>query len=222
MAKKQDDPTLEDDIQEEDPTQDDQTKVSASSDDETDWKVSYQGLQKVVSKKDSTITKLTEQVETLSTQLEEIKNTSSSTAKQKADAEKALEELRSTLEEATSERDTLRTQLDRQKLINDKFSELGPMAKYVPAGESLEEYEANAQAFLEDLNARTGAQVKRTLAGSSPETPSGEGDDIVFDQKEYDRLWDEVDLLAGVPGKEREFQEAQQKLQKLMEVQNRI
>jgi DNA repair exonuclease SbcCD ATPase subunit len=220
MAEKQDDPTLEEDPIE-DGTQDDQTKALADAGNETDWKVSYQGLQKVVSKKDTTITKLSSQIEDLSTQLEALKNESGTTAKAKADAENALQAARTSLEEITSERDTLQSQLDRQKLINDEFSELGPMAKYVPEGETLEEFQANAKAFLEDLNSRTSTQVQQTLAGSSPDTPAGEGDDIVFDQNEADRLWDLVEQTAGVVGKEKEFNEANAALQKLMAVQNR-
>lgn len=177
-------------------------------------KESYQGLQRVVAKRDADIDTLKKKLEEVSTQLEEMKTSSSSVSEEKSKLEKSVEDAQKLLDETTAERDKLNKQLEQQGVIMQEFPDLAPLASYIPDAESTEDYRESAKKFQEALKGYVTDGVKKTLSGSSPPAP-GDGKETV-DEAEEDALWKTVFATSGVPGKEKDFAEANDKLQRIL------
>lgn len=184
-----------------------------------DWETAYKGLQKVVARKDREVNELTDKLENLSSQLEELKTTSQSSQSAKSDLEKQLGELQSTLESLKTEKDDLNNKLAQSSLVMEKFPEIAPLAAFIPSGNSIEEFEQNAQAFKERIDDYTSAKAKGLLQGASP-TSTKSSEDGMVTENELDKLWDQVYSLAGIPGKEKEYEEANSKLQSIIASQS--
>lgn len=221
MTDKQDDEKiLPDEETQETETQETKAQKSADSKPEDNGtpkgyvtEESYQGLQRVVAKKDKELLDLKGKMETLSTQLEELKANSSQLTGTKSTLEKSLEDAQSQLESLEADRNKLDKQLKQQGIVMSEFPNLAAVAGYIPQADTDEEFRENAKKFSDALGAFVKTGVQEVITGSTPPQPPG--DDTVGETEE-DRLWDEVYSLAGVQGKEREYKEAYQRLQEVL------
>ncbi len=223
MAKKQDpenqdDPKLDDDgnpIEEpeeegtDDPNQqsgDDPPpgKTEGDDDDDRDWKKSYEGLQKVVNRKDKEAQVLKTKLDKQTDEYEDQKAKSGSASQAQKDLEKQLKETQDELDGLTTERDQLNNQLSQTNLVMEKYPEIAKLAQYIPAADDDEAFEANAKKFSEDVAALVGEGVTKKLKGSSPGAPAG--DEGIDTQDAKDKLWDELMVLSKDPEKSAEYE----------------
>lgn len=175
---------------------------------------SYQGLQRVVSKKDTEIESLQSKLDTLSTQLEELKTNSNQLSGTKSNLENQLQEATTQLDALKADRDKLDIQLRQQGIVMKEFPALAAVAQYIPKADDDEKFRENAKQFAEAMNLFVDNGVKTVISGSV--TPQPQSDDTAPETEE-DRLWDEVYALAGVRGKEKEYNEAYNRLQQVLE-----
>lgn len=175
---------------------------------------SYQGLQRVVAKKDKELEDLKSKMETLSTSLEELKTNSNQLTGTKGELEKQLQEAQSKLDEIQTDRDTLDIQLRQQGIVMKEFPNLAAVAQYIPSADDDDKFRENAKNFAEAMGVFVKSGVQNVMSGSV--TPQPQSDDTVTETEE-DRLWDEVYSLAGVRGKEKEYNEAYNRLQQVLE-----
>lgn len=174
---------------------------------------SYQGLQRVVAKKDKELDTLKDTVATLSTQLEELKADSTKLTGTKGTLETQLQDAQSKLQELETSRADLDKQLRQQGIIMQEFPSLARLATYIPAADDDEQFRTNAKSFAEAMQAFVKSGVQEVISGGAP--PQPQSDDTVGETEE-DKLWGEVYTLAGVPGKEKEYAEANRRLQEVL------
>lgn len=174
-----------------------------------DWEARYNGLMKTVTKKDGTITDLQGKLDKLAADLEEIRTSQTSTEKQKADAEKAKTDLEQLLATTKTELTEAKKSLSQQAIIMQDYSHLGKLAKYVHPAEDDKTFSDNAKSFSTDLEEYVQARLKALMSGSSPPQPKGKQE--MATEAEEDALYKKVASLAGIPGKEAEYEDARQK-----------
>lgn len=175
---------------------------------------SYRGLQKVVAKRDTTITELTGKIETLAAELEELKANSATTTSQVDTLNQTLEDANTALQEAQAERDKLSKQLERQKIVMEEFPELANFTDYIQPSDDPDEYRQSAKTFKESLEAYAEEKVKGVLKGSQTTVTDTREE---ASTAEEDSLWEIIYRTAGVRGKEAEYEEANKKLTALLE-----
>lgn len=213
------DPTPEAELEEEQ-TSVTETQTQQSDDDggnEPVTKERYAGLQRVLAKRDKSLKELQEKLTNLAAEVEEKSSQSGMLAKDKATLEATLADLQKQVEQATQEKLALNNKLEQQALILEKFPHLGGLAKYIPAGVSAEEFSTNAEKFSTELKAFIESQVGEKLKGSS-HSPQEKSEEVTA--SEEDKLWREVYRYAGTPGKEKEYREANDRLQQLLASRN--
>lgn len=174
---------------------------------------SYQGLQRVVAKKDKELEDLRSKMNTLAESLEELKTNSSQLAGTKGDLEKALQEAKTQLESIETDRNTLDKQLRQQGIVMREFPNLAGVAQYIPQAEDDDTYRANAKAFSEAMGSFVKSGVHQVISGGTPPQPPSKD---TASETEEDQLWRDIYSLAGVPGKEKEFNDANERLQQVL------
>lgn len=176
----------------------------------------YKGLQAVIAKKDALIAKQTTEIADLQTKLVEAEANHGSALSEK-------EKLSGKLTESTGEVDTLnkkvaelQRKLNHQDIIMKDFPDLAPAAYLLADTESEEEYRESAKALRATLKQYQGTAVKNAISGSSPPIEDdGGGSSLNVD--ELDKAYKEVTALAGIPGKEQEYEKANQRYIELMQ-----
>lgn len=179
-----------------------------------DWETRYKGLQKTVAKKDEAITELQKKLETLTANLEELRVTHGTTEQQKQLVEQSRQTLEKQLAEVKAERDNATKTLREQAIIMTEFPQLAKLSKYIPPATTEEDFRKNAAAFAEDMSKAVSTGVKDAMTGA---TPPQKGAEPMANEAEEDRLWTKVTSLAGIPGKEAEYEEARAKWVKLQQ-----
>jgi len=173
---------------------------------EENWEERYIGLQKTVAKKDGQITTLQEKIDQLVADLEELRTNASATEKDKTTLETSARQLQEQMATLTSERDGLKKQLAQQQVIINKFPQLAHLAKYIPPAETEEDFIKNATDFAADLKTAIDSGVKDLLKGASPPQPPDDRKPPTEDAEEV--AYRKMVKLAGVPGKEEEYEVA--------------
>ena len=226
MTKKQDtdsqdDSTLEDEDLEdtkdsEDQATDDSSQTAADdAQDDTpiDWEARYTGLQKVVSKRETALATQRKKLDKLVADKEEADAQSSTSSKTASDLEGDLKEAKEKLAEIQGERDTLDKQLLQQGIVMKDFPTISGLADYIPPAEDEEQFRTNAKNFKAALDAYVEKGVDQALKGASPPGPTDT--DEVPAESEVDQLYTTMYATAGVEGKEKEYKEARDKLDRL-------
>jgi len=214
MTDPKDDETLEEATPPEEKTPKPPQQPGKPSNDEEITPERYKGLQKVVAKRDAEIDALKLKLEELSTTQEEVRLKGATTEAEKAKLAKDLEDARKLLETATAEQQRATKKLAQQTIVLKQFPDLAPLAEFIPPADDDETFVKNAKSLTESLDAYIEARVKSKLSGAVPPVQPRSQDQLP--DGEEDRLWAEVSRYAGVPGKEREFREANIKLQALL------
>lgn len=180
---------------------------------------SYKGLQSAMNRQktklETEITQLKERLEKQAADLEEAKMA----AEEKAKLETSQKDLNTSIQNLQAERDKLTRQLNQQKIVLAEFPQLAPLAAYIPPAETDDVFKTNAQSFEAALKQYVALVVSKNLEGAAP--PIGTGNQSSQTDNTLDKLWAEVDRYAGIPGKEREFEEANAKLQEALKSRNK-
>lgn len=176
---------------------------------------SYKGLQRVLTKKDTDLEKLQTQVDDLSTQIEEVKGTSTGLATSKSDLETQLEEAKSSTETLQTERDDLSKKVERQSVIMTDFPQLATLADYIPPADDAEGFKKNAEDFSNALGVFVKDGVTEKITGATPPVPVGK-EDTTAQQAEIDQLWETMMKTGGNPEKLDDFETAQKRYEELM------
>lgn len=212
------DPTLESDNDDSTTDVDDQQSDSGNS---VDWEDRYKGLQRASEKKrtslEKTIADLQEKLAATTETLETINSDASAQQTARQEAENKIAEIQSSLEGIQKERDELSAQLERQNIILKEYPSLAPFANFIPSGADDETFRSSLSEFADALKVYVKEGVKETISGSSHVT---QDDDTMATGAEEDQLWNTVYSLAGIPGKEQEYQEAHAKLMGILEAKN--
>lgn len=174
---------------------------------------SYQGLQRVVAKKDKELEDLRTKTTTLSETLEELKSDSTQLAGTKGDLEKQLQDSQAQVQTIQAERDALDKQLRQQGIIMQEFPNLASVSQYIPSAEDDDKYRENAKAFSEAMSAFVKTGVQQVISGGTPPQPAS---DDTASETEEERLWRDIYSFAGVAGKEKEYNEANRRLQEVL------
>jgi len=147
-------------------------------------------------------------VDALGVSLEEYKTDATSKETVKSDLDKTLKETQDKLTDLQSEKDELDQQLVRQNIVMTDYPDLVPLAEYIPAADDADKFKENAKEFAEAIKGFVDTGVKSALKGSSPKQPTGT--DELPSEDERNKLWEKAAAIAGVPGKEKEYEEAMQ------------
>jgi len=169
----------------------------------------YKGLQRAAerqkAKLEAELAEARKKAEELSTSLEETKLA----VAEKEKLAKERDELNAGIQALQQEREKLAIQLQQQQIVLEKYPDLAPLANYIPHGVNLEEFQANAENFRKAVESYLSIRLRQESAGATP--PIGGGNQGT-DAGKTQRLWDKVYALAGIEGKEREFEEAYEEL----------
>jgi hypothetical protein len=152
------------------------------------------------------LTAMRTRLEQTATELEEAKLV----AADKVKLEETQSQLTTTMQQLQAERDQLTRQLNQQKIVLAEFPELAPLASYIPIADSDDAFKENAKTFQTALQQYVKATIQGSFEGSAPPDSSQRGS---TDGDEVEKLWADVYKLAGIPGKEQEYAEANRKLQ---------
>lgn len=175
----------------------------------------YAGLQKASQKKAEEnakqITELTTRLETLTTELEALKLEKGVSESSKETIEKAKQALEAQLGEMQVSQQRVERQLSQQTIVLKEFPVLAPLAEYIPHANTDDEFRTSAKNFQTALEAYVKQEVRTTLEGSGPTLGSGD-DKRQARQSTIDTQWDTVNKLAGVPGKEADYNKEYAKL----------
>jgi chromosome segregation ATPase len=170
----------------------------------------YKGLQAVIAKRDELIKNKDDKIAELIAKLAEAEANHGSAVSEKST-------LTQKLTDATSQVETLQKQLaDKeknlkfQKIVMTDFTELAPVIDLIPDAENEEEFRAKAKEVQTTLSRYIGNGVKQVLSGSSPAL-SGDDEGSTLGADEEDRLYRNAVKLAGIPGKEAEYEVEYQK-----------
>ncbi|MCJ7761627.1 hypothetical protein MUP59_10900 [Candidatus Bathyarchaeota archaeon] len=187
------------------------TTTSTQSQQSVDWEARYVGLQKASEKKrtqlETSVSDAQKKLDDAVAQLEELKTSSTDLSKVKDEAEQAKTKLETDLQALRVERDNLTKQIAMKDLVIKEFPDLVPLIGFLPAADNEEQLRQYAGSFSSALKTYVEKGVKTALEGSSPASTGGTTTLPTSD--EGDRLYDAVKRVAGVPGKEKEFREAQ-------------
>lgn len=175
---------------------------------------SYKGLQRAAEKQrrelETKLQELTKQLEGTSTELEAQKLL----AAEKVTLQDQLKTLATTLDQTQKDREVLNRTIAQQNIILGEFPTLAPLAGFIPTAPDDDTYRSNAKNFEAALSKYVTGAVKQTLEGASP--PSGKTKSDIPTAAEEDKAWNKVYSLAGVPGKEKEYEEAYAQLRNLI------
>lgn len=174
-----------------------------------DFEKKYKGLQSASEKQRKTLADNLEaehdKVTELTKQLAEAGGSAELLTVEKEAKTKELDEAKTQLATITGEKEAVEDQLERQEVITSDFPGLAGLAEYIPTGENIEDFKANAKKFKEKMGDRVDKAVSEKLKGATPPAPTGE-DDVSTTEK--DKAYDRVSALAGVVGKEAEYETA--------------
>lgn len=180
---------------------------------------SYKGLQTAMNRQktklENELLQLKEKLEKQAADLEEAKLA----AEEKTKLETSQKDLNTSIQTLQAERDKLTRQLNQQKIVLAEFPQLAPLATYIPPADTDDAFKANATSFEAALKQYVSLVVSKQLEGAGP--PIGSGNQSSQTDNTTDKLWADVDKYAGIPGKEKEFEEANAKLQEALKLRNK-
>src|SRR3990167_3261703 len=188
-----------------------------------DWENSYKGLQSSTDKKiaelQAQIVALQTRYNTLNTDHETLKRTHTELSGSKTVLETSESALREQLKTVIAEKDRLATTQRQQTLILRDYPQLAQFVAFIPPADTDDAYLANAKAFSETLKNYVDLGVRTVVAGASPPGPVQTPD--TRNVSTEDLAWTKVSALAGIPGKEAEYEIALDEWTKLKTQQAR-
>jgi len=189
------------------------TTTLPSGTQQEDYEARYKGLQKVMAKKDQQLVDLQARLDTLATQMEELRPQVDQSSRQARELEESKGSLEKELEKAKAEAQMAKQRLAQSTIIMKEFPQLNELTEYIPQSDDEDVFRESAKALDAKVKMIVDAQIKRLMAGATAPQPSGK--QSIESSAEADRLWDELMRVAGVPGKEREYADLNSKWIKL-------
>lgn len=172
------------------------------------WEASYKGMQKVANNKEAELKATREQIDKLAAKIEELKADATVKESAKGDLDKLFKETQDNFTNLKKDKDELDQQLVRQDIVMSDYPDLVSLAEYIPASEDADTFKDNAKKFSEAMQSFVDKGVKSALKGSSPKQEPGTDEVVSSDEK--NKLWEAAAALAGVKGKDKEYEEAMQ------------
>lgn len=182
-------------------------KETPSPEPSDDFEKKYKGLQSASEKQRQKLADNLEveqdKVTELTKQLAEAGGSAELLTAEKEAKTKELDEAQAQLATITDEKKAVEDQLERQEVIASDFPSLTGLGDYIPKGDTIEDFKANAEKFKEKMGSRVDDAVDEKLKGATPQVPTGD-DEVSSTEK--DKAYNKVSSLAGVAGKEEEYQ----------------
>ncbi|MGC9423773.1 hypothetical protein, partial [Vibrio sp.] len=170
----------------------------------------YKGLQAVIAKRDQTIASLTNKNQDLETEIADLKSKHGTAISEKTDLSEKITNVTEEKTNLENQVAKLEKKLKHQDIVMKDFPELAPVMSFIPETETEEEFRAKAKELQSSLNKYVGDGMQNVLSGSSPAV-SGNEENSTLSGDEADKWYREAASLAGIPGKEKEYEEAFQK-----------
>ena len=190
------------------PAQPPTDEVKPGSKTPEEWEASYKGMQKVANNKEAELKATREQIDKLAAQIEELKADATVKESAKTDLDKLFKETQDNFTSLQKDKDELDQQLVRQNIVMSDYPDLVPLADYIPVSDDADKFKENAKEFAEAIQGFVNTGVKSALKGSSPKQEPGTDEVVSSDEK--NKLWETAAALAGIKGKEKEYEEAMQ------------
>lgn len=170
----------------------------------------YKGLQTVIAKRDATIKDKDTLIAELTAKLAEAEANHGSAVSEKTSLTQKLTESTDKVTNLEKTVADLEKKLNYQNIVMKDFPDLAPAIDFLPRMDSEEEFREKAKELRATLKQYVGNEVKQVISGASPPL-SGDGEGSTLGGDELDKLYREAVRLAGVPGKEQEYEAAYQK-----------
>lgn len=180
----------------------------------------YKGLQAVIAKRDGTIATQANKISELEAQLAEERANHGSAVTEKASLDSKLTEKETLVASLEKEVTTLQKKAARQEIIMKEFPDLAQAASYLPDVEADDEFREKAKELRTILKTHADTIVKDILGGASPSIKSDDTPNFGVDEE--DRAYNEAVALAGVSGKEREYEAARDRYQAILEAKQKL
>jgi chromosome segregation ATPase len=201
-----------DDTEGESATDDNDQQSDGNDDSNVDWEKRYKGLQRATEKKrnelEAQLETAQKEIESTTTELEEVKGDTGSLEKKKTEAEESKEKLENEIQTLQSEHDSLQKQIDQQNIVMTDFPHLAPVAKFIPAADDEEGFRKGAEELSTAINTYVDKGVETSLKGSSATFEEGDSDDMDSGASELEEAWQVVYQYAGNPEKQEEYDAA--------------
>lgn len=185
----------------------------------------YKGLQTVIAKRDMTIASLTNEKQEWNSEKQELINKLAEAEANHGSAITEKSSLDAKLTEAEKEAADYKKQVadlqkknEFQEIVMKDFPDLANVAHLIRHGETEEEFRTNAKELREDLSKYIDKGVKNILSGASIPTDGGDGSTLGVD--DVDKWYDESIKLAGLVGKEQEYEKAYTNYLEALEARN--
>lgn len=207
----------EDDVEDQESSDDDEENPSddeqegdAESDDQEDLGETvpadtYKGLQRTVSKKDKEIKDLEGKLKAAEKEKADAEAMLNSGEKVRLDLQKTITDQGKRLSALEQENEQSKTDAMQNRVIAEDFPQLAKLKAYIPSAASEDEYRKNCEGLVTALGEETTKLLTKEVSTS---TPPVEDDEKPVSQAQVDKLYDKAVALAGVKGKEKEYNKA--------------
>ena len=177
----------------------------------------YKGLQRTVAKKDKELADLKEANKALAEEMDGLKDQLSSGDKIRIDLQKRFKETSDRIAALETENEQSKTDAMQNRVIAAEFPGLARLKEFIPSASTEDEYRENCKALAGAL----GEEVTKTLDHElNSSTPPVEDDDVKpVSQAQIDKYYAAAMKLAGVEGKEEEYESALGKYMKALQTQ---
>lgn len=165
----------------------------------------YKSLQRRLSEKDRQIDQLESERDDYKGQLESIKSDLEKGDKVRSDLEDRITKTNQRLEALENENQQSKKEAMKSRVIMNEFPELAHLESYIPEADDEETFKENCRKFAEDLGEEVTSQMSRELDTTTLQV---DDESKKVSQVEIDRLHSKAMSLAGVNGKEEEYDEA--------------
>lgn len=183
--------------------------------------IEYKGLQAVIAKRDTTILNLTTELADTKAKLTEALENQATTVNEKTSLDAKFTDTQTKLTAIESEKNALQKIVSEQKIIMQEFPDLAPAYSFIPKAETEEEFREKAKELRSTLKQLVNNGVQTILTGSSPSTNMTGSELTPLGGDDEDKAYRLVAALAGRPGKEKEFEEANERYQKILAVRQK-
>lgn len=202
---------LEDSDEDEESSSDDEQQEDddSESDDEDEVVPAkiYKGLQRTVSKKDKEIQQLEKEIEEAKKEKEEAEAMLDKGDKVRLDLQKTITDQGERLSALEKENKQSKAQAMQSRVIAEEFPGLANLTNFIPSAETEDEYRENCKSLQEALGDNVTQRLEKELKSSTVPADEDEGKKPAS-QSEIDKKYNKAMSLAGVPGKQEEYDKA--------------
>lgn len=167
----------------------------------------YKGLQAVIAKRDGTIANQANRISELEAKLAEAEANHGSAVSEKTTVGAQLKESQTKAAELEKEVANLQKKVKYQDIVMKEFPDLSQAASFIPDTDNEDDFREKAKELRGALNQIVKSNVQDVLGGASLPLEAGDGGTSASID-ELDKAYRDVVALAGIPGKEQEYEKA--------------